>query len=1124
MTINDLLVKLRELRVNIRLENGQLNITAPEGALTPELIKIIKTHKEGIVTLLESVHTAASDRITPAPVQADYPLSHAQQRLWMLQQMGGDASAYTIPMLSDINGEVDPNIVKKVFEELIERHESLRTSFVVVNNEVRQKILDTKQVNFTVLVKDFRGLPDPLIAAREHVSQIIKEPLDIQSGQLVKVALYQLHTAHYYLLLYIHHIVTDEWSMQLLIKEFLSGYDKYRNATQNERQPLRIQYKDYAVWQRSLLKENKYKKSREYWMDKLAGDIPVLDMPSDFARPAIQTYNGTTLTWNIPEAAAKKLVTFTQEYNTSLFIGLLAVVKLLLFRYTGITDLLVGIPVTGREHADLAGQVGLFINTLVVRTDIDPGKGLSALLAAVKENALQAYSHKEYPFDLLVEELPIKRDLSRSPLFNVMVVLVDADAGEPQVVSGDIRISEVRVPDAGSKFDLTFYFKNSKEGLALIIEYNTDIYKHARIERIAQHLHSLMDVALDMPEMRIDKLDYLSEKERTQLLYDFSNTGGEVQYEAPFYQLIADNAVLYPDKIALICGGRELTYSLLNRYASTLATYLHTQYGIGEGRLVGVLLERSEWLVIAMLAVLKTGAAYLPIDVNAPAARIQYMLEQGGVNVVLTEEGHLPSLDTWNGHKLIPQPLLERLPLSAMKEIAVGHMQNLAYVIYTSGSTGWPKGVMIRHDAVSNLLENLRQALSVNLLDTWLAVTTAAFDMSVVEIWLPLICGARLILATTEEVQSPALLIEILESRQVTIMQATPGVWHLLVESGWQGSSESRLITGGEALNSHLAEQLLSRCAALWNMYGPTETTVYATWKKILQPADADLIGTPLTNLWAYILDNERQPTPVGVPGTLFVGGIGLSKGYINNDTLTAEKFITDPYRPGKIIYNTGDLCEWSADGHIRYWGRRDAQVKIRGFRIEPGEIETVLLKYAGVSHVAIHTFGNGIDKYLVAYYTADTPLEAITLRQYLWSQLPEYMIPTHLIQLDEIPLTLNGKIDRNRLPEPIGQVTNYQPPETDMERYLVNIWEEILHIPQIGVHDNFFLLGGHSLKAILVLYRIQKDIGVKLQLKDLFLTANLRELATHIELLNWAKENQHKATGAINTTQITTI
>ncbi len=819
--------------------------------------------------------------------------------------------------------------------------------------------------------------------------------------------------------------------------------------------------------------------------------------------PALQTFHGSSRSTQLSAELTKALNDFSQQEGVTLFMTLLAAFQVLLSRYSSQEDIVVGSPIAGRNQEDVERLIGFFVNTLMLRTDLSGNPSFRELLERVKEVALGAYANQELPFEKLVDELQPERSLSYAPLFQVMFVLQNAPRTEFKL-SG-LTLSRMRTETETSKFDLTLFATENAGSLRLAFEYNTDLFDDARIERMLEHLRIVLESFAREPETRIAALEILTSAERRQVLVDWNETTREFAAK-PIHELFEEQVKRSPEDVAVIFETEEVTYGELNRRANQLAHYLKKQ-GVGPEVLVGVCVERSLEMVVALLGIMKAGGAYVPLDPTYPQDRLELMIDDSGIQVLLTQQRLREMLSAYAVPSICLDDDWTRIASESEENPAVNiGPGNLAYVIYTSGSTGRPKGVQISHSALTNFLSSMRERPGLSASDVLLAVTTLSFDIAGLELYLPLIVGARLVIARREEVIDGVALVQLINQSRATVMQATPATWRLLIEAGWNGDERLRILCGGEALTRQLADQLLERCAELWNMYGPTETTIWSTIEHISSRAGTIVIGKPIANTQVYLLDKNFRPVPLGVDGELYIGGAGLARGYEKRPDLTAERFIPDPFSDGGRLYRTGDLARYSANGNIEYLGRTDNQVKLRGFRIELGEIEQAINEHAQVREaVVIVREDEPGDRRLVAYVVPEEPgLNVNDLRDYLRRKLPEYMLPAATVEMAEFPLTPNGKVDRRALPAPqlsrSDLETGFQGPRTPTEETIAAIWSEILKVDPIGVHENFFHLGGHSLLAVRVMSRIRVAFGAELPLRSFFESPTIAGCADRIE------------------------
>jgi amino acid adenylation domain-containing protein len=1050
---------------------------------------------------LQKKNKVAFSKIPKSEEKEYYELSPAQKRLWVLNQFEEEKLAYSMPGMFTVKG-LNKDVFEKVLLKLIQRHESLRTVFLTVDNEPVQKVLDIQSLGFKLGYHNLEGMADQQTMINELATEDATTDFDLSNGPLLRVTLLKLKEKEYILLFNKHHIISDGWSMKVMVNELFELYHAYLNNRPDRLEPLRIQYKDYSEWHKQQLSGESLKKHKSYWLGQMSKPLPILAMPTDAVRPTFRTSSGGSETKIFNVDLREQLYEFSEKQGVTPFMTFLAIAKALFYHYTGQKDIIIGTPIAGREHEDLENQIGLFVNTLVLRTQFDNNESFNELLAKVRNNTLDAYEHQIYPFDQLVEDLSLPRDMSRNPVYDVMLTF--QNTGLENVLEQSNNELSITPNDNGiimAKVDLCFTFQETNQGLALTIEYNTDLFSQTRIVRMLNHFETLTKAVLVQEANTIDELVYLPTYEKEKIL----QLGAPKQQPVPEYgllQFLKKQSSIYPDKAAVICNGVSLSYQELEQQSDKLAYHLSRVYGVGPNDFVAIAMDRSIHVLSVIMAVFKTGAAYLPVDTEFPIERLSYMLQDCKVKAVIAEQTTVDKMEFWTGRLLqVEQLLMESAPDIDKLQKYDYDPQRLAYAIYTSGSTGQPKGVAISHGALTNFLVSMQHQPGIDKDGLMLALTTFSFDISILEICLPLLTGATVLLADNKTAKDPDLLIELMKKYKPTMMQATPGLWKALLDNGWEGDLSLKALCGGEALPRNLGIQLLQKTRELWNMYGPTETTIWSLIKHVVDENDLDSIGKPINNTEIYVLNGHNQLVPKGVEGELHIGGQGLSLGYLNKPELTNKQFIENPFQPKSLIYKTGDLVRWLDNGEIKFIGRKDNQVKINGYRVELGEIDKVLNEHKAVRQALTHIFDTTQDsKQLVAYLVMEHEVDEILLRDYLYTRLPHYMMPHHFVIMDELPMTANGKLNRKALPIP-GQKDNiYVAPESNTEMLLAEAWEQLLKSPKVGVNDNFFSLGGHSLKAVQLVSWIHQKLGVKLQLKDIFTNPTVNMLANAVD------------------------
>lgn len=1074
---------LTQALINNEKQPGQIESIANALKLMQESSSEEDEQAGRLISVLEEqgIDTAPLElSIVKYPVSEKPPLSYGQQRLWFLDKLE-PGSHYNDAFSLHLRGDLDVDALEMSINQIISRHEVLRTVFATAEGEPYQVIYPDLHLQLDQI--DLREIPKTQRSNKiqTHMTEQIGFPIDLANGPVLRTTLYRLDDNEYLFLLVIHQIANDSWSLGIFMDELWKLYLAFIDNNPSPLPELTIQYTDYAQWQRRWFESGVIDKELTYWIEKLSGDLPILDLPTDHPRPATQCFKGARYFITLSDEIVDRLKKLSAESSCTPFITLLTVFKVLLFRYTAQTDIIVGAPIANRDRQEMAPLIGMFINNLILRTDLSGDPTFRQLLMKVLQTTTEAYDHPNVPFESLVEVLHPERDLSRTPLFQVMFDYQNTPLKFPKL--SKLAIEPQAIDGKMSRLDLTFELSETSEGIKGHWEYNTDLFAPCRIERMAKHFQNLLAAALKIPDQHLSELPLLSEAEQKQLVVDWNTTQAPYPSDKGIHQLFEQQARLTPDTTALIMGGETLSYRQLNQQANLLATHLRS-IGVEGNSLVGICVERSLEMVVAMLGILKAGAAYLPLDPSYPEERIAYMLEDSQSSIVITH-GNLSQRLSNFGVTVISlvQPLNGN---SENPDISL-NSDNLAYIIYTSGSTGKPKGVEVPHRSVVNFLCSMQREPGIQSSDVLLAVTTISFDISVLEIFLPLISGASVVIADRDTTMDGKQLSRLLSDTDVSIMQATPATWRLLLTAGWKGSEKIKALCGGEAMPTELIKELVPRAGGgLWNMYGPTETTIWSTCYRLKEANDSPLIGRPIANTRIHILDNNMQPVPIGIPGEVYIGGDGVVRGYHKRPELTADRFVRDPLTNTNTarLYKTGDLARYCEDGNIEYLRRIDNQVKVRGFRIELGEIETSLVSHDAIRQavVTVHEERPG-DKRLVSYVVYETGTHATIseLRKYLKERLPDYMVPAMYIDVQSLPLTPSGKVDRNALPNPFQQYAaadSYLPPRNEIEKRIASIWKDALHVEQIGVHDNFFDLGGHSLLSMQVIARIEKQTG----------------------------------------------
>jgi amino acid adenylation domain-containing protein len=1041
------------------------------------------------------------------------PLSFAQQRLWLLAQLEPDSAAYNISRALHIEGDLIVAALRETINRIVARHEVLRGSFDLVDGEPRQLISPERQIDLPVTNLETLSESDREKETARLVAAEAQRPFDLSRDPLLRVSLIKLGEKDHVLLLTMHHVVSDGWSMGILVKEMAAIYQSIVGQRPVDLPKLPIQYSDFARWQRESLQGEVLEELSSYWEEQLAGAPPVLDLPIARQRSATQTMRGAHISRRLLGKLSTELGALSRREGVTLFMTLFAAFQTLLYRYSGQEDLVTGSPIAGRNRAETEDLIGFFVNSLPLRTNVSGNPSFRELLGRVKETALGAYAHQDLPFEKIVEEIQPERSLSYSPIFQVMFALQN----QPRAAFSlpELKITLLKREFDAAKFDLTLFMTETENGLECWLDYNTDLFESNAVDRLLEHYEILLTSIVANPSQRIGALQMLKPAEEHQLLVEWNETRAEFPAAQCVHDLFEEQAAKSPEAIALVCGEERLTYDELNGRANQLARYLQ-RLGVGPEKRVGVCLGRSTEMVIAVLAILKAGGAYVPLDPAYPAERLAFILNDANASVLLTDETLAKTLPQTDGQII---SIKTAWPVIAKEDssnpASMVQSRNLAYVIYTSGSTGQPKGVAIEHRSTVAFLHWALSSFTAEELSGVLFSTSLCFDLSVFELFAPLCAGGKVILVEN------ALSLAELDSDEVTLVNTVPSAMTELVRLRGIPSSARIVNLAGEPLLNNLVQDIYGKANVeqVLNLYGPSEDTTYSTFARLLKGATEEpSIGRPVSNTSVYLLDSNLQLVPVGVLGELHLSGAGLARGYLDRAEMTAEKFIPNPFstEPGVRMYKTGDLARYQTDGTIQFLGRIDHQIKLRGYRIELGEIETILREHAAVQNAVVmmrdSPQGN---KDLVAYVVADSGTEEnLTgeLRGVLKQKLPDYMAPSYFVYLEQLPLTPNGKIDRRALPAPDRSRPEFaharSAPRNHTEEQLARIWQQVLDIEQVGITDNFFELGGHSLLAVRLLAEIEKTFGQKIPLVSLFRNATIESLAVvlgqDVDSLSW--------------------
>ncbi|SCX96904.1 non-ribosomal peptide synthetase [Desulfoluna spongiiphila] len=1029
---------------------------------------------------------------------ASYPASAIQEQFWLLNQLHPESPAYNIPLLFRIRGSLDRDSLEKSLNDMLGRHQILRTRFAMDRGDLVQRVAPSLTLPLAC------DVPEGEEEVNRCVREELRRPFSLSELPLIRFRLFRTGESEHLFLIVMHHIITDLRTKELFTEELSALYGAAVSQRPALQPPSTVPYAEFSRWQRDWLAGDECRSMLLYWKEHLKGRTDFLDLPMEKKRPELVSLEGEAVFFHLEPSFVGELKQLSRDRSVTIFLTLLAAYAALLFRYGGNPQLTIGVPLTNRRKARYKDTLGCFVNILPLAVTVSGETSFPELLGEVRQAMLGAHRHQEAPYRLLAHTVEPRKEVNHNPLFQAGFTL-DPPVG--MRLEG-LDVEPLAVHSGGAQLDLFFTFWEGDDGIRGYFEYNSELFDEAMVRQVSENYRTLLREILRDGDRPISSIPVVSEREKETLCVEWNQTEAPASRGTVIHRLIEAQVDAGPHAVAAVYEGASLTYGELNRQANQLARYLGAR-GVKPGDLVGVHLERSLDMLVALVGVMKSGAAYVPLDPAFPRERLQYMLSHTEAPVVLTQESLKDDLSSCTARQVFMDT--DRGAMAGQSaenpDIAVSP-EDLAYVIYTSGSTGRPKGVAVHHDAVVNFLSSMAKRPGLTAEDVVLAVTTLSFDITVLELYLPLIVGARVVIAPREAVADGRLLLEALARHGVTLLQATPVTWRLLIAAGWQGGDDLNVLCGGEAMSSDLATALTDRSSRVWNMYGPTETTVWSTCSRVTAGEAKVSVGRPIDNTRIYILDSGMQPVPTGVSGTLFIGGAGVARGYLHQPELTGEMFVPDPFAkdPEARMYNTGDLARYRADGTIEVLGRADFQLKINGFRIEAEEVETALATHPVVSQaiVSVYEFEPG-DARLVAYLTHTNGGQTLAsdLRKHLARNLPDYMIPSIFMPIASLPLTPNGKVDRKGLPVPETrrpQTTQaFTAPQNDLEKLLSEIWGQVLKVDTIGTGDSFFELGGNSLLGVRVVGRVGEALKRKVPVVALFQYPTIAAFAQYL-------------------------
>lgn len=1117
----------KNVKIALDASGENIEVTGALDQITQEDKTNIVALKEDIISILKTRSKSKNQTfqtIEKIPDSECYPLSNAQLRLWMLSRYEEASVAYNVPLSSHMVNIEDLESFKKAVHSVIDRHEILRTVFKEnEDGEIRQWVLSTEETGFYINVIDYRNEENKDELIQAYIADDSYKPFDLEKGPLIRATLLQVSEKEYTFYFNMHHIVSDGWSLEVMISDVIEYYNAYAYGKEASMKPLKIQYRDYASWQLNQIGSEVYESHKNFWASKLEGSIPVIDFPAYRTRPRVKTYNGIILRTYISAEDTSALKQFINENGGGLFSALFTVLKVAIQRYTNESDITLGTLVAGRDHIDLENQIGFYVNTLAIRDTIDPADTFHSLYKKLKKNVLDSFHHQNYPFDYLVKDMKVKNDISRSAFFDVVIAMQNIK--EQSHIALEVDTDEI--VDKGfnySKFDLGMTFEESENLISFETIYNPDIYEKEMIVQFIKHCKQLLPLLLKNQENKLSSVDFLSDEERNTFIKEY-NKGKLLVKEESVIDLFEQQAKNTPDAIAISCEGKQITFKELDERSNQLARFLIEKYEITTNDVVGIFSDRNEWTLLSILGILKAGAAYLPVNPELPQDRKEYIVQDSNAKLIITEIDYLFEIDFFDGELFAIDVEEDFESLSYETLEREGSLDDLAYIIYTSGSTGMPKGVGVNHKSLANSIA-VRNDYHPNVASS-LLVFSFSFDGSVGITWNALTTGATLYIINNETLKNPEKVISLLVENEIEMTICVPSFYKFLMDQpSFEHTKLKRVVLAGEAIPKQLVTRHFQKFdgCKLFNEYGPTENTVWASVTEINKDTERITIGKPVKNTQIYILDDNLNLCPTGVKGELHIGGDNLSKGYLNHPELTAEKFIANPFIKGDRIYKTGDEARWLPNGEIEFIGRKDNQVKIRGYRIELGEIEHQIRKKDSIKNAALLVKDSELDdKELVAFIVSEKAEKASEIQQYLSAKLPNYMIPSLFVQVDEIPLTTNGKVNYDVLlasdAKSIDTGVPYVAPETSEEKLLIEILEDLLKKENVSMLDNFYYLGGDSIKSFQIINKL-KQKGYSLKIEDILDCPIIKDLSKRVAI-NTHVIDQSEVVGDVKLTPI---